>query len=153
MAELAAISIAANIIQLVDFTAKVTARIVEFNSSVGDVPKSFRHINAELSVLKYTVTQLHKTFQSDTIDPATQNALIPALSECYNVLKLLKELLENTLPNDTDSRGTKGIKAFISLINSSEVQDLIKRLRHLTRSLVYASLPLRSFESTSQPPR
>jgi hypothetical protein len=62
MAELAAIGIAANIIQLVDFTAKLTARIVDFNSSVGEVPKSFHHINAELSVLKYAAIQLHKTF-------------------------------------------------------------------------------------------
>jgi hypothetical protein len=69
--------------------------------------------------LKYTMVQLHKTVQSEIINPATQNTRLPALSEYNNVLESLTELLGRTLPKPTDSKGKNTTIAFISLIDSS----------------------------------
>ena len=52
MAEaLAAIGAVASIVQLVDFGSKVLLRLNEFQSSIGEIPKVFQHVKAELPVL------------------------------------------------------------------------------------------------------
>lgn len=45
---LTVVGIVANIVQLVDFSTKVLARLNDFQSSLGKIPKAFRHIKAEL---------------------------------------------------------------------------------------------------------
>ncbi|KFZ16434.1 hypothetical protein V501_02227 [Pseudogymnoascus sp. VKM F-4519 (FW-2642)] len=44
--------IVANIVQLVDFSTKVLGRLNDFQSSLGEIPKAFRYIKAELPVLQ-----------------------------------------------------------------------------------------------------
>ena len=49
MAEgLAVVGVVTNIIQLVEFGSKVLLRLNEFQSSLGDIPETFRHVKAEL---------------------------------------------------------------------------------------------------------
>lgn len=48
---LTVVGIIANIVQLVDFSTKVLARLDDFQSNLGEIPKAFRHIKAELPVL------------------------------------------------------------------------------------------------------
>jgi hypothetical protein len=52
MAEaLAVVGIVSSIIQVVEFSAKVADRLNDFASSVGEIPKAFRHIQTELPLI------------------------------------------------------------------------------------------------------
>jgi hypothetical protein len=51
----AVVGVVSNIVQLVDFGAKVLHRLNNFQYSLGNIPKSFRHIKAELPILLDTL--------------------------------------------------------------------------------------------------
>jgi len=52
---LAAVGVAASVIQLFDFTTKVVSRLEEFRSNVQEVPESFRQVYDQLPVLSATL--------------------------------------------------------------------------------------------------
>lgn len=152
MAEaLAAVSAAASIIQLLDFTCKSIARLIEYHSLVGEVPKVFRHINIELPVLRYTAQQLKEAIEIDTIDPDTKAAILPALIECETAVVSLHDVLEKLMPDPKDRWGKKQTKAIRSLFCDSDIEKSIKTIRQLIRSLVFASLSLKTFQSRFAP--
>ena len=52
MAEaLAVVGVVSSIVQIIDFSSKIGHRLGEFQSSLGDIPETFRRIKAELPVL------------------------------------------------------------------------------------------------------
>ena len=72
MAEaVAAISLTASIIQLVDFGSKVVHRLHEFQSNINEVPKVFRDIATRLPLL---IDTLEQTKQADGADLGERTA-------------------------------------------------------------------------------
>lgn len=73
MAEaLAAVGVVVSIVQLIDFSSKILHRLDEFRSSVGEVPKSFRHIRAELPVLQDTLRQTKEAIDAGSVEDRTK---------------------------------------------------------------------------------
>jgi hypothetical protein len=104
MAEaLAVISVVANIIQLVDFSSKVLHRLDEFRSSLGEIPKSFRHFSAELPVLKVTLQQIREAIEAGLVRDETEKALILAIEGYKEQIQLLDTLLTKILLIATNS--------------------------------------------------
>jgi hypothetical protein len=87
---LTVIGIIANIAQLVDFGSKILHRLSEFQSSVEDVPESFRHIKAELPVLLDTLRQTKEAIEAGSIGNETKQALLPAIESCRIQIKSLE---------------------------------------------------------------
>jgi hypothetical protein len=59
MAEgLAVVAIVSSIVQLVDFTSKIIARLNEFHSGTNDIPKSLSYLKAELPLVVRTLQQI-----------------------------------------------------------------------------------------------
>jgi hypothetical protein len=138
MAEgLAAVSVAANIIQLVDFSAKVVRRLEQFHSDVGEVPKSLRHINAELPVLSTTLQQIREAVEAESVGKGTKDALIPVVDECREQIAQLDAILAKTLPATNDSWRTKSKKAIISLHQDDKVESIAKILRNYITTLTF----------------
>ena len=104
MAEaLAVVGIVANIAQLVDFGSKILHRLAEFQSSVENVPESFRHIKAKLPLLLHTLQQTKEAIEAGSIRDDTTKVLLPAIEGCWEQIKLLDEVLLKTLPTSGDS--------------------------------------------------
>jgi len=130
MAEaLAVVGVVASIIQLVDFSSKVLVRLDEFQSSLGEIPKSFRHIKAELPVLRDTLQQTKDAIDAGFVRDETKTALAPAIEGCMDQIKSLDAILTKTLPTPNDSRLKRGTKAIWSLHQDAKVESITKVLQ------------------------
>jgi hypothetical protein len=138
MAEaLAVVGIVANIVQLVDFTSKVLHRLDEFQSNLGEIPESFRHIKAELPVLRDTLQQTKDAIDAGSVRDDTKRALLPAIKGCTEQIKLLDTILIKTLPIPSDSKLKRGTKAIWSLHQDAKIESIMKTLRGYTGTLTF----------------
>ncbi|OBT84786.1 hypothetical protein VE02_06923 [Pseudogymnoascus sp. 03VT05] len=134
---LTAVGIVANIVQLVDFSAKVLARLDDFQSNLGEIPKAFRHIKAELPVLQDALKQTKDKIDHGTIEDSTKTALLPAVQGCKVQIEALDGLLAETLPVAGDSRFKKTTKALWSITHDGKVESITKTLRGYIATLTF----------------
>lgn len=149
MAEtLAVVGVVANIVQLVDFSSKVLVRLDEFHSSLGEIPKSFRHIKAELPVLRDTLQQTKDAIDAGFVREKSKIALTPAIEGCMEQIQSLDAILTKTLPTPNDSRLKRGTKAIWSLHQDAKVESITKVIQGYigTLTFYYAAM-----SSTLQP--
>lgn len=129
MAEaLAVVGIVANIVQLVGFSSKILHRLNEFQASLGETPRSFCVVKAELPLLQHTLEQTREAVNAGLIRAETKTALLPAVEGCQEQIKLLDSILEKTLPTSDDSWWKKGRKAILSLHHDAKVESITKEL-------------------------
>ncbi|KFY31801.1 hypothetical protein V493_00784 [Pseudogymnoascus sp. VKM F-4281 (FW-2241)] len=134
---LTAVGIVANIVQLVDFSAKVLARLDDFQSNLGEIPKAFRHIKAELPVLKDALKQTKDKIDHGTIEDSAKTALLPAVQGCRIQIEALDGLLAETLPVAGDSRLKKTTKALWSITQDGKVEIIRKTLHRYIATLTF----------------
>ncbi|KFY18095.1 hypothetical protein V492_00149 [Pseudogymnoascus sp. VKM F-4246] len=134
---LTVVGIIANIIQLVDFSTKVLARLDDFQSNLGEIPKAFRHIKVELPVLQETLRQTADKINKGAIKDSTKAALLPAVEGCKIQIEALDDLLAETLPVAGDSRFKKTTKALWSITQDSKVESITKTLRSYIATLTF----------------
>jgi hypothetical protein len=138
MAEtLAVVGVVASIAQLVDFGSKVLCRLDEFQSSLGEIPKTFHHIKAELPVLLVTLEQTKDKINAGSIRDETKQALVPAIEGCRREIESLKAVLIETLPTPDDSWRKRIKKAILSLHKDAKVQEIRTILRSYIQTLTY----------------
>jgi len=154
MAEvLAVVGVVSNIIQLVDFGSKVLRRLNDFQSSLGEIPKAFRHVKAELPILLDTLEQTKVAVQNGTIREETKQALLPVVNGCQEQIKLLNDVIERVLPLESDSWRKRTSKAISSLHQDTKVAKITAMLKSHIQALTYyhsaASSTLRSAKGIS----
>jgi hypothetical protein len=138
MAEaLAVVGVVASIVQLVDFSSTVLGRLDEFQSDLGEIPKSFRHIKAELPVLRNTLQQIKEAIDAGSFPDETKRALAPAIEGCMEQIGSLDVILIKSLPVPTDSRLKRGTKAIWSLHQDAKVESITKTLRGYIGTLTF----------------
>jgi hypothetical protein len=138
MAEaIAVVGVVASIVQLVDYSSKVLHRLNEFQSRVGEVPKPFRHIKAQLPVLQDTLQQTKKGIDAGFVRDETRKALIPAMEGCKKQIGLLDDILTKILPAPGDSWGEKSKKALLSLRKDAKVESIAKILHGYIGTLTF----------------
>jgi hypothetical protein len=79
-------------------------RLDEFQPSLGEIPKSFRHIKAELPVLRDTLQQTREAIDAGSVTDKTKTALIPAIQGCIEEIESLHIILAEMLPTHDDPR-------------------------------------------------
>jgi hypothetical protein len=134
---LTVVGIVANIVQLVDFSTKVLARLDDFQTNLREIPKAFRHIKAELPVLQETLRQSKDKIDYGAIEESTKAALLPAVQGCKIQIEALNSLLAETLPMAGDSRFKKTTKALWSITQDSKVENITKTLRSYIATLTF----------------
>jgi hypothetical protein len=138
MAEaLAVVGVVSNIIQLVDFGAKVLHRLNDFQSSLGDIPKSFRQIKAELPILLDTLEQTKLAAENGRIRDETKNALLPVINGCREQINSLNDVIDKVLPLSSDSWRKKTTKAIFSLHQDAKVAKITTTLKGHIQTLTY----------------
>src|SRR5208282_6588467 len=83
MAEaLGIISLVSSIVQIVDFGSKIVHRLNEFNSSLNEVPTSFRDVKIELPLLVDTLKRTKKQTEEGCFSENTQEAIQSVVEGC-----------------------------------------------------------------------
>ncbi len=138
MAEaMAAVGIAANIVQLVDFGSKILLRLSEFQSTLEEVPVTFRHLKAELPLLLDTLRQTKAEIENGSIREETRIALLSVIEGCRVEIESLDALLTKTLPTPIDSWKTRSKKAISSLAQDAKVEKITSAIRIYIQALTH----------------
>jgi hypothetical protein len=152
MAEaLAVVGIVSSIIQVVEFSAKVADRLNDFASSVGDIPKAFRHIQTELPLIIDSLRRIQSQAESGSVEPTTTNAVWPVLKDCQREITRLQNILDKTVPSIGDSSWERRKKAFLSLGKDKDVAEIADSLSRYVRVLTLHQT-IEGSKSESQPP-
>ena len=137
MAEaVAAVSLTASIIQLVEFGSKVVHRLHEFQSNINEVPKVFRDIATRLPLV---IDTLEQTEQADGayLRERTAKALKPVVEGCLSICEVLDKILDKHIPKEGDSSWRKTFKALSSLTHDKDVQNIDAALGDYIQTLTY----------------
>jgi hypothetical protein len=138
MAEaLAIVGVVASIVQLVDFSTRLVSRLEEFHSNAGEVPKSFRHIKAELPLLNTTLQRIKEAIDAGSVAEGTKKALLPVIAGCQEQVAQLDIILAKTLPEIDDSWRQRSKKAIVSLNQDVKVESITKILRNYIGILTF----------------
>ena len=138
MAEaLAVVGIVANIIQLVDFGTRVLKRPEEYQSTLVEIPKTFRHIKAELPVLLDALRQTKAAIDAGLLEDESKVALLPVVEGCSVQIKALDEMIEKALPALSDSWTRRGRRALQSIRYESKVEKATVVIRGYFQTLTY----------------
>jgi hypothetical protein len=76
MAELAAISAAASIVGLIDFTAKLITRLHEYQRLVEGTPVALKQAITELPLLKLKLQKMEEVSSKGRLDPDVEMAIL-----------------------------------------------------------------------------
>ena len=138
MAEtVAAVGLAVNIIQLVNWGIQVANRLEEFQTQVEEVPKTFRDIKTELPLLLSTLSETQEQANAGLLDEETQKALLRVVDGCREQIRQLDELLVKTLPTSSDRKWDRGVKALSSLHHEKKVKRIVDTLKDYIQVLTY----------------
>jgi hypothetical protein len=138
MAEaLAVVGVVASIVMLVEFGSKILLRLNDFQSSRGEIPKTFQHVKAELPVLLDTLEQTKNAIETGSIRDETKKALLPAIDGCRTQIESLDDVIGKTLPLPGDSRIEKSRKAISSFRQDAKVGKIRAVLREYIQTLTY----------------
>lgn len=121
MAEaLGALSVVANIVQLVDFSSKLLERLQDFSNKGRDLPQTFREVKVGLPLLLRSIEHIRDDLESGAVDPQDEKVLRPVIEGCTEQVKYLNDVLNDTLPSPGDSRWTIIKKTVSSVIYQGE---------------------------------
>jgi hypothetical protein len=137
MAEIAVIGLVSSIIQIVDFGSKVVSRLNEFQSTVDEVPKTFRDIKIQLPLVIDTLKQTQRQADAGCVNEETAKALRPVIDECLSQVKLLGDILVKAMPAKDDSDWKRRFKALSSFAHDGTVQQITARLERYVQTLTY----------------
>jgi hypothetical protein len=138
MAEaLAVIAVVSSIVQLVDFTSRVVARLDEFHSNTTDIPKSLSHLRTELPLVTHTLQQIRDTIQAKRLPDGCTAALQPVIEGCNQLIREIDQILEKILPKKSDGKAKKTFKAVGSVWNEDKIGSTMKTLRGYIGTLTF----------------
>jgi len=130
------VSLVSAIIQLVDFGAKVSARLNEFSSSTHDVPGTFESIQTQLPLLLNILSRIKVDIDSGKMDDDRQRALSPVVDDFADQLQNLKAVLDTTLPPSDASTWVRGQMVIMSLRQDKKVKGIEEKLERIKITLI-----------------
>ena len=134
---MAVIGLAAAISQFVDYGQRIITRLNDFQSSVHEVPDTFKDIKIELPLLLDTLSRTKAQVQAGTINQTTLSVLMPVVEGCRFQVAELESLLVKVLPSSGDSSWQKGMKAFSSIAKEKRILKIIATLRNYVQTLTF----------------
>jgi hypothetical protein len=138
MAEaLAVVGLVAAIAQFIDFGTKVVDRLNEFGSDIDEMPKAFRGIQIQVPLIINTLERTQKQTGDGFISQATSDSLKPLIDGCLEQVRLLKDILDKTVPSDKASSWQRRLQALKSLAQDRKVQQITSTLERYIQLLIF----------------
>ncbi|KAF1842634.1 TPR-like protein [Cucurbitaria berberidis CBS 394.84] len=133
MAELAALGIAASVLQIIDVGVRVVERLNDSRKNGTTLPHAFRHINTRLPVFIDALRET-KSRLEDMTDSA-RKAIRPAIEECLIQIQKLEATLDKVLPSENESGAMRGWKAVVSVKYDNDVKEMDEVIRHYMEAM------------------
>ncbi|KAL8787702.1 MAG: hypothetical protein Q9195_007658 [Heterodermia aff. obscurata] len=132
-----AIGLASAIVTFVDIGAKIVRRLKEL-SEAGDVPEVFRDIRTRLPLLTSVVVGTQQNIEY--LSPEARDALQEIVTQCFDQVSQLDDLVQKVAVSRGDSRLVKTVKAGVSLIEEGRVQRIATALRDNVQLLTFLNV-------------
>jgi hypothetical protein len=138
MAEaLAVLGLVSAIVQFVDFGSKIINRLDEFQSSIDEVPKTFRDIKNQLPLLIDTLKRTQNQAAAGCVSEQTAKALNPVIEGCSSQVQLLSRILDKSLPANNASNWQKRLYAIRSLAHENDILQITSKLKNYIQLLTF----------------
>jgi N-terminal domain on NACHT_NTPase and P-loop NTPases/NB-ARC domain len=138
MAEaVAAISLVASILQLVDFGFKLVGRLNAFSTTTKEVPETFRSISVQLPLAIATLERLRNGIEKDELAKAEAEALKALVDSSVDLVKDLDHILERLMPPKTSSPLEKQLLAIRSLRHDKKVHNASVQLLQNVHLIIF----------------
>lgn len=128
MTELAAVGLAAAVVQFVGFSSKIVKRLAEFDSAVDNVPQSFRDIKVQLPLITDTLYSIKRQVEIGSINEDATKAAKAVIDSMLQEAQTLMEILLKFVPKEGSSNAKIRIQALKSLRYDSKAVESINRL-------------------------
>lgn len=144
MAEaIAVIAFVSALAGLVDIGSRAISRLNDFRAGTREIPDALKHISSQLPLVVDSLSRSKARAQSGELRTETQNALVPTLKACTELLDRLDRLLKDLLPVKDDSSWDRKMKALKSVSKETYMQSLLAELDRyiITFTLHNTSIP------------
>lgn len=146
-----ALAIVGLVLSLVHFSTKIIERLDELQSSVDEVPRTFRDLNIQLQLLRDTLPSLKAEAEAGLIDADTEKAVLEVIKGCQLQIQLLDEILIKTLSTAIDSPWRWGTKGFHSIGQEGDILKIVYRVQRYLTSLTHYSTAPHSLSLAAKP--
>jgi len=135
MAELAAVGVAASIIQVIDISVRVIERLNEYRKKGDSLPDAFKHVSTRLPIFVLALRTTNSKIEDMTDD--ARRAMKPAIEECFNQIRNLEMIIDKVLFKPGDRGTTRGWKSVASVRYDGDVKELDKVIRRYMEAVHY----------------
>ena len=135
MAELAALSVAASILQVIDISVRVAERLNEYRKKEDSLPDALKHVSTRLPVFVLALRNTNAKIEDVTDD--ARRALKPAIEECFDQIKKLETIIDKVLFKPGDGGAIRGWKSIVSVKYDSDVSEADKVIRRYIEAMHY----------------
>ncbi|KAF8859525.1 hypothetical protein BDZ45DRAFT_725267 [Acephala macrosclerotiorum] len=107
----------------------------DFATSVGEVPRAFRHIKTELPLITDSLRRVQNQAKSGMVDSVTIEAVDAVIKDCQQEVSRLEIIFDTTVPAVGDSSWNRRKKAFLSLGKDKNVEEIAESLGRYVQAL------------------
>jgi hypothetical protein len=115
------LSLAANIIAVVDLTAKVIERLNDFRNSINGIPRTLQALSNELPALNLVLGKICRASDEGRIPEDSRDALKPLMTDFAEHIQAILDIIEKMRPKD-NSRMARNLKAVGSFRYDGQIQ-------------------------------
>ncbi|KAL8942148.1 MAG: hypothetical protein Q9216_001833 [Gyalolechia sp. 2 TL-2023] len=125
----AAIGLAASIVQLVKLGTEVVGRLHDYRIKSKEAPVVFHDISVQLPLLIADLRLTKEQAERDKLSSDVTESVLAIVKSCRDHIKTLDEILIRTMPNPTDSAWKTGKKVILSFRQEEKVRLVAEKLR------------------------
>lgn len=137
MSGVEALSVAANVIAVVQAGVDVYERLEQYGSTVGGLPESFLHISARIRLLVDALKMTQAAVDSGALEDGAREALRPCLNQCRNQIDKLNEILKKCKLPKGASRSKRTWKALNSFRYGSQLERIDGQIQSYVQMLTH----------------
>ena len=137
MDPLSALSIAANVVQFVEFGYKITRRLSDYHkASPDDVPRSMQTINTLLPLVLKSLERIKSGAEIDRFDIDGRCMLRGVIAGCSKLCQDINSILDKVTRTAGESVPLKAWKALRSLKQDDKIEEIGKSLQAYVQVLI-----------------
>jgi hypothetical protein len=138
MAELlAAVSIAASILHLIEFSSKVIRRLDEFQAGGRKIPRTLQNLKTKLAVLRKALAHVKNSIDAGLVGDDNDATLRSAVRGCQELIQEVDDIITRILPSPDDSKQKRVKKVLASFHQEAKISRIIKTLNDHIRDLTF----------------
>lgn len=127
----------ASVVQLIDFSTRVLARLNEYRSNHKELPSAFAQTASQLPLLRQILEKTKDGMNNHSISPDELRAIAPCLQGCQQQVEKLDGILSAILPSADEGRVKKLAKGFRSLWEESDVRKIDAEIQSYVNRLTF----------------